>query len=130
MKITSESHARKLVELCYCKECGNLRVATPSGGTCPDHRIQPGLSADEIDKAPEAKRLLNCPQARWWARGQYVHNGVLYERCIKRPHEIKAAAMIGSKESREYAEIGLRKVRSKKAQAEFASRAHEIVGAR
>lgn len=58
MKIKSRKHAREIVAKAYCSECQTLRVMTPSGATCPHHKIHPHVTREELLVAPRAKAIL------------------------------------------------------------------------
>lgn len=56
------AEAKLLVSRCYC-DCGKLRIATPSGAVCPEHRLVPGITESDLAAAPEAMRILDLPLA-------------------------------------------------------------------
>lgn len=55
--------AERLVRDCYCK-CGKLRVPTPSGAVCEDHKLVLGVSEEDIRDAPVAKMLVENPKPK------------------------------------------------------------------
>lgn len=63
-RIESVDHAKEIVCRCFCSECGRLRVKTPSGAACEEHRLVLGVTELELSAAEEAKRIIELPILR------------------------------------------------------------------
>lgn len=93
MRMKSEK-AGDLVKRCYC-HCGKLKIATPSGAVCEDHRLSLGVTEADVNQAPLAKRLIESTRAVRVGRGKYLIGETVYSRAIKREPTVKAVLCLG-----------------------------------
>lgn len=58
---------------CFCPDCGYVRIATPSGAVCPQHKLMIGVEPRDLKDVEFATKLMELPRAnldpktRCWA---------------------------------------------------------------